>query len=85
MGKEKFQIIVNNIIDYEDVDEIWKKMSLATKKFLGFKIGLLGYSIYDRAVKKSIIKQELYMENNPDSETTNNIKKIALDLIALNK
>ena len=85
VGKEKFKLIVNNIIDLDDVNEIWNKIKLATNKFLGFKIDLLGYSIYDRAVKMSIVRQELYIQTNPETETAENIKQIALDLIALNK
>jgi flagellar biosynthesis protein FlhG len=74
---EKISFMVNNVIDNEDADEIASKLNLAAKKFLNMKINVLGFIPYDRAVRQSIINQELYMMANGESETAIAIKNIA--------
>lgn len=76
-SQEKISFMVNNVIDGEDADEIASKLNLAAKKFLNIKINVLGFIPYDRAVRQSIINQELYIQYNGKSETTGAFHSIA--------
>lgn len=49
IGKEYINLIVNNVIDYEDANEISTKLNLATEKFLKTKLKVLGFIPYDRS------------------------------------
>ncbi|HRP01815.1 MAG TPA: P-loop NTPase [Candidatus Kapabacteria bacterium] len=81
--KEKLSLLVNNVIDIEDADEVSHKLSSATIKFLGFELHQLGFVPYDRLVRLSIQKQELFTISNPDIEISNYIDKIAKNIAQL--
>ncbi len=74
---EYINLIVNNVIDNEDADEIFGKLSLATEKFLGFSLDMIGFVPYDRAVRSSIIHQDLLVRRNPGLEVSIAIRDIA--------
>lgn len=65
---QRFKLLVNNVIDYDDGNEISQKLNLATEKFLGFSIEVSGLFPYSRAVRQSIIRQELFVEAESDDE-----------------
>lgn len=73
---DKMKLIVNNVIDYEDADEMTTKLNSATRKFLGFNIGELGFVPYDRSVRLSIQKQELLVIHHPEHEITHSFDRI---------
>ena len=79
--KQKINLLVNNVIDYEDADEISEKMNLATKKFLKTKIEAIGYVPYDRKVRQSIILQEPLLSISTDSEAAAAIRLITKNFI----
>lgn len=81
---EKISLLVNNVIDLEDADDISSKLNLATNKFLNVKLDVLGYVPYDRIVRQSILQQEPFILQQPDSEVTKAIKKIASKIIRNN-
>lgn len=74
--KNKLRLLINNVIDIEDADEISSKLNLATKKFLGFELPQLGFVPYDRIVRKSILKQELFAKSEEESEAVRHLSKI---------
>jgi flagellar biosynthesis protein FlhG len=74
---KKINLLVNNVIDLEDADEITTKLNLATEKFLGLKLDLMGFVPYDRAVRQSIIHQELFTNSNNACEVNESVEKIA--------
>jgi flagellar biosynthesis protein FlhG len=74
---EKINLLVNNVIDMEDADEITTKLNLATEKFLGLKLHLSGFVPYDRVVRQSIIRQELFTNSDAGSEVSEAVEKIA--------
>lgn len=74
---DKLNLLVNNVIDFEDADDILTKLNLATEKFLQLQIGTLGFIPYDRAVRQSIIRQEPFVKFNPDSEASKAVEKLA--------
>ncbi|MBM2813499.1 MAG: flagellar biosynthesis protein FlhG [Ignavibacteria bacterium] len=75
--KKKINLIVNNVIDMEDADEISRKLNMATEKFLGMELDVLGFVPYDRAVRQSIIRQELLTNATPDCEASQAIYHLA--------
>ncbi len=77
IDKEYINLLVNNVIDYEDAEEIFHKLSLATEKFLGFSLDMIGFVPYDREVRSSIIHQDLLVRRNPELEVSAAIRDIA--------
>ncbi len=70
-------LLVNNVIDLEDAEEVSGKLNLASERFLGHKIPYIGFVPYDRQVRKSIIRQELYADHFPHSELSKELRKTA--------
>ncbi|TAL68411.1 MAG: MinD/ParA family protein [Bacteroidetes bacterium] len=77
IDKGKIHLLVNNVIDGEDADDITEKMNLAAKKFLNVRLDVIGFIPYDRAVKQSILNQELYMMTNVGSEAVNSLIELS--------
>jgi flagellar biosynthesis protein FlhG len=84
-GTDNIRLIVNNVIDWEDADEISTKLNLATEKFLDSRLGVLGYVPYDRAVRQSILRQELFVIMFPDSEVSKSVIDISRSIAEKNK
>lgn len=59
ISKDKIKIVVNNVIDSDDFEEIYNKLSLVTKKFLKIQFEAVGFIPYQRIIRKSILNQEL--------------------------
>lgn len=57
--RDKIKILVNNVIDSDDFQEIHRKLSLVTKKFLKLEFEAIGFVPYSRIVRKSIMNQQL--------------------------
>lgn len=73
---ENINLLVNNVIDGEDAEDISTKLNLATEKFLGTKFEVIGFIPYDRAVRQSIIGQELFVISQSDSELSNAVQDV---------
>ena len=83
----KINLLINNVIDLEDADEISHKLNLALEKFLKLKINPVGYVPYNRIVRQSILIQELFIKNEPESDVTKAIIELSKqieDLLILN-
>lgn len=74
---DKVKIVVNNVIDEEDADEMYSKLTLATEHFLDTGYDYLGHVEYDRIVRKSIINQNIFSEISPESEVAGQVKELA--------
>ena len=74
---KKLNLLINNAIDNEDAEEISKKLNLVTEKFLKRKFNLLGFIPYDRAVRQSILHQELFVIGEPKSEVSISVNNIS--------
>ncbi len=81
---EKIKILVNNVIDAEDFQEIISKFNLVTEKFLKLSFESLGFIPYNRIVRKSLLNQELFSNNN-NIEISNKLQQIVDYYIALSK
>jgi flagellar biosynthesis protein FlhG len=78
---DKISLLVNNVIDWEDAEDISKKLNLATEKFLGVAFDVLGFVPYDRTVRQSILSQELFIIDNYDSEVSKAIRLVAGNIL----
>lgn len=74
---KKINLLVNNVIDEEDANEIVTKFNLVTRKFLDIEVKNLGYVPYERAIRQSIIKQEIFIDTMAESEAGRAIVEIA--------
>jgi flagellar biosynthesis protein FlhG len=81
--KDFVNLLVNNVIDFEDADEISMKLNMATENFLNTEIEVLGFIPYEREIRQSIIKQKLITDEAPLSDASGALKKITK--IVLNK
>ena len=81
IDKDKINLLVNNVIDYEDGNDIAHKLNLATEKFLGFMLEVKGLVPYDRAVRRSIINQELLTDTDAEGEVITAIKAVCERII----
>jgi flagellar biosynthesis protein FlhG len=80
---KSFKLLINNVIDFEDADEINHKINSATRKFLDFEVEEIGFVPYDRIVRLSIQRQELFSKISPESEIIASLKKIAIRISEL--
>lgn len=78
---EKIMFLVNNVIDVEDANDISRKLNLATENFLKIELEFLGYIPYDRTVRQSILRQELFTSLFPDSEVSKSIDNISKSIL----
>lgn len=83
--KEKLKLLVNNVIDYDDGQDISRKLNLATKKFLGFSIEVAGLFPYSRVARQSIVTQELFVRREPDDELSKSVVNYTKKLIDMTK
>ena len=77
LNKDKISLLVNNVIDLEDAEDISEKLNKATHKFLKVEFEKLGFVPYDRIVRQSIIKQELFCKNENASDLIKSLEIIA--------
>jgi flagellar biosynthesis protein FlhG len=83
IDKNKLFLLVNNVIDYEDANDVTYKLNLASDKFLGVNLNYLGFVPYERLVRQSIVQQELFVNTIPESEVSNAIAKLSQKLIEM--
>lgn len=77
---DKMTLLVNNVIDWEDADDISTKLNLATQNFLKVQFNVLGFVPYDRAVRQSILQQEPFTLSTPEAEVSKAVHKLAKNL-----
>ncbi len=82
IDKSRMSLFVNNIIDFEDGKEISTKLNMATEKFLGFDMKVKGIFPYNRAVRKSIVQQELFINSDPESDISSAIETFSNELLS---
>ncbi|MGE5479732.1 MAG: MinD/ParA family ATP-binding protein [Chloroflexota bacterium] len=75
--RENLNIIVNNVIDFEDASDISTKLNLATKRFLKVELEGLGFVPYNRVVRQSILLQELFVKTDPDSDVSRALRRLS--------
>lgn len=81
ISNEYMTILINNVIDVDDAEDISQKLNMATEKFLNTQIDQLGFLPYDREVRQSILKQELYSDIYTDTELINSFEEISNNIL----
>ncbi len=80
--ESKIQLLINNVIDFEDAEDISTKLNSATKEFLDNKFAIFGYVPYDRNIRQSILKQVLFTDLYKESEVHEAIENIAKSILS---
>jgi flagellar biosynthesis protein FlhG len=75
------KVIVNRADSVNEADEILKKLSLVSEKFLSLKLNPLGYILQDEAVIKAVKMQQPFSISFPKSSAAKYIKDISQKLI----
>jgi flagellar biosynthesis protein FlhG len=79
--KEKIRLLINNVIDDEDANELYRKFNAVTSKFLNFNINLFDYIPYDREFRISLNKQELLVNYHNNLDLINNLERMTIKLL----
>lgn len=74
------KMIGNRINRYEDGIELFEKLSVVVKKFLGIEFSLLGLVPYDDKCQKSVMKQSPVSLEYPNAAATKAYENIAYKL-----
>lgn len=82
MDKSKsLRIVVNRAEDGSEATQILKKLTLASEKFLSFKIEALGFILNDDTVTKAVKQQQPFILSYPKCSASKHIKEITNKLI----
>ncbi len=73
--------MINNVIDEEDANEIYRKFNSVTSKFLHFEIELFDYITYDREFRLSLNRQELLVNYCKNEYILSNLKRVSDKII----
>lgn len=76
-GSSSIKLIGNRVQKYEDGVELFEKLSVVVRKFLGIDLTLLGLVKYDEKCQKSVMKQTPVSLEYPNSVSSKDYEKIA--------
>ena len=79
--KKKIHVVVNRVESPKEADEIIRKLTAVSEKFLSLKLLKLGYILYDDSVIRSVKQQKPFSLENPRGKAARNIADIARTLI----
>jgi flagellar biosynthesis protein FlhG len=80
-GRDSFNIIVNTTRNEEEAKKIFNHIDSICNRFLGFHLHFLGHIVYDEAVPRSIMRQEVLMGNQRQSAPAKNCASIAQRMV----
>ncbi len=66
-GRDSFNIIVNNARNEEEAKKIFNHIDSICNRFLGFSLHYLGHIVYDEAVPRSIMRQQVLANHHNKS------------------
>lgn len=75
--KKRMHILVNKAESIQEAEEISKKLTVVSEKFLSLRLLKLGYILYDDTVTKSVKMQKPFSLYNPKCQAAKNISDIA--------
>jgi flagellar biosynthesis protein FlhG len=74
---ENILLLVNNVVDAEDAAETLRKINLAAAAFLHTEFTSLGHILYHRAVRQSIVRQELLAALPEDNDALLSLREVS--------
>ncbi|KXZ39787.1 flagellar biosynthesis protein FlhG [Alkalithermobacter thermoalcaliphilus JW-YL-7 = DSM 7308] len=84
-SNKKINLVVNKCEDENEALFAYEKIKIASKKFLNFDVGYLGYICNDKNVQMSVKSQIPFYINAPNSTATNNIDEISNKILGTEK
>lgn len=69
-------LLVNRVRSPEESEQVYKKLSGCTERFLGFELKWLGLMPEDTSVEGAVIKRTPFVEAFPNSAATRYLKKV---------
>lgn len=76
-GTDSFGIIVNSAKDEKEADRLFSHIDTVSKEFLGLPLYYLGHVVNNEAVPRSIMKQKVLAQDEPNSIVGKNCYNIA--------
>lgn len=80
-----FDILVNSVRSEAEAIDVFKRLSVATEKFLSISINYLGYIPLDYSVQRAVRAQKAFISAYPDCLASKQIMDIASQLIETEK
>lgn len=77
---KSIKVVVNRVETNKEGGEVFSKINMASKKFLGKELENLGYIYEDNNVKKSVRSQKPFILNSPNSLASKGIDLIGYNL-----
>ncbi len=78
--EKSFHLVVNCVRNENEAIETFRRLAIATERFLSVGISYLGYIPYDEVVKKAVVRQRAFVEMYPNSAASKSIMQIAKKL-----
>jgi flagellar biosynthesis protein FlhG len=79
--EKDFHVIVNLVRNAEEGKEVFRRISLATERFLNLSLKCLGYIPFDDSVRKAVRAQRPFVDVYPDCPASKGIYEIAPRLL----
>jgi flagellar biosynthesis protein FlhG len=76
-------VVVNKCLEQEDAESAFSNLSMATKHFLGDSPEFLGAITFDVAAHRSILNQQLLVNEYPESNSAKEIAEIAKQFLTI--
>jgi flagellar biosynthesis protein FlhG len=80
---KSIKVITNRVVDEEDGQEIYDKISIVVSKFLNIQLEYLGYIPYDRRLGSAVLEQKPVVLGEPNSEPALRLKAICNTLLEI--
>jgi len=78
---KNFAVIANQVKNQEEADEVFRKISIATRRFLNKDITSFGSVHYDRMLTEAVRAQKAVCELFPESRSARDFDKLARTLL----
>lgn len=75
--ERRFNVLVNSVSGYDEAIEIFRRLSMATERFLSISLNYLGYIPFDESVKKAVKMQRAFVDLYPNSPASRKIIELA--------
>jgi flagellar biosynthesis protein FlhG len=78
--EKNFNILVNSVKDAEEAFEVYRKLSLASERFLNVSLDYLGFIPLDDSIQKAVRRQRAFSDIYPECKAALSLQEIALKL-----
>ncbi|OGW13844.1 MAG: flagellar synthesis regulator FleN [Nitrospinae bacterium RIFCSPLOWO2_12_FULL_45_22] len=81
--EKSFRLLVNSVHDSREADEVYRRLSLATERFLQISLDYLGYIPLDDNIPRAVKQQRAVVEAYPYSQASRSFFQIARSICQL--